>query len=96
MLVLNVYGNSSISSTSPFKYVAFSYLHANVIDIVGTTIIIISIKGGLIKTHVDFIKKSCFLRLENFFVKAKTNYNKGDFDWMIKLSTTIKVNHSNI
>jgi hypothetical protein len=39
---------------------AFSYLHANVIDIVGTTIIIISIKGGFIKTHVEFIKKGFF------------------------------------
>jgi hypothetical protein len=24
-------------------------------------------------------------------VKAKTNYDKGDFDWLIELSTTIKV-----
>jgi hypothetical protein len=60
MLFLNVYGNSLISSTSPFKSMAFSYLHANVIDIVGTTIITINIKGGLIKTHVEFIKKNCF------------------------------------
>jgi hypothetical protein len=27
----------------------------------------------------------------NFFVKVKTNYDKGDFDWMIELSTTTKV-----
>ncbi len=61
-LVLNVYGNSSISSTSPSKFVVFSYSHAYVIDIVGTTIITINIKGGLIKTHVEFIeKKGCFL-----------------------------------
>jgi hypothetical protein len=75
-LVLNVYGNSSISSTSPFQFVVFSYPHAYVIDIVGTTIIAISIKGGLIKTHVEFIKKGCFLWLEFFFVKAKINYDK--------------------
>ncbi len=30
-LVLNVYGNSLISSTSPSKFVAFSYPHVNVI-----------------------------------------------------------------
>jgi hypothetical protein len=57
MLLLNVYGNASISSTSLFKYAIFSYFHANVIDTVGTTIIIVSIKGGLIKTHTEFIKK---------------------------------------
>ncbi len=56
MLFLNGYDNSSISSISLFNYVAFSYLHANVIDIVGTTIITVIIKGGLIKTHVEFIK----------------------------------------
>ncbi len=56
-LVLNVYGNLSISCTSPFKFVAFSYFHANVIDIVGTTTITVNIKGGLIKTHAKFIKK---------------------------------------
>jgi hypothetical protein len=59
-LVLNVYGNSSISFTSSFKFVSFSYLHANVIDTRGTTIIIVSIKGGLIKTHAEFIKKVVF------------------------------------
>jgi hypothetical protein len=59
-LVLDVYDNSSISSTSSFKSMTFSYLHANVIDTMGTTIITVSIKGGLIKTHVEFIKKKCF------------------------------------
>jgi len=32
-LVLNVYGNVLISSTSPFKFVAFSYLHGYVIEL---------------------------------------------------------------
>jgi hypothetical protein len=57
----------------------------------GTTTIIVKIKGGLIKTHVEFIKKGCFLQLENFFMKAKTDYDKGDFNWKIELSTTTKV-----
>ncbi len=39
---------------------AFSYLHVNVIDTLGATTIIVSIKGGLIKTHVEFIKKGFF------------------------------------
>jgi hypothetical protein len=90
-LVLNVYSNLSTSSTSTFKYVAFSYLHANFINIVGTTTITIIIKGGLIKTHAKFIKKGCFLQFENFFVKAKIDYDKGDFDWMIELSIATKV-----
>jgi hypothetical protein len=55
-LVLNIYGNSLISSTSPSKFVAFSYLHADVIDTMGTTIIIVKIKGVFIKTHDKFNK----------------------------------------
>jgi hypothetical protein len=59
-LVLTIYGNSSILSIFLSKSVAFSYLHANVIDTMGTTTITISIKGVLIKTHVEFIKKGFF------------------------------------
>jgi hypothetical protein len=29
--------------------------------------------------------------VRNSYVEAKTNYDKGDFDWMIELSITIKV-----
>ncbi len=32
-----------------------------------------------------------FLRLEFFSMKAKTNHDKGDSNWTIELSTTIKV-----
>jgi hypothetical protein len=61
-LVFNVYGNLSISCTSPSKYMASSYLHAYVIDTVGTsTIITFSIKRSLIKTHVEFIKTLFFM-----------------------------------
>ncbi len=66
-LFSNVYGNLSISSTSPFKSVVFSYLHANVIDTMGTTTITLNIKGGLIKTHAKFLKKGLFL----FFMIGK-------------------------
>jgi hypothetical protein len=58
--VVNVYGNSSISSTSLFKFVTFSYIHADVIYIVGITTIIVSIKGSSIKTNFKFIKKIVF------------------------------------
>jgi hypothetical protein len=56
----------------------------------GTTTINVSIKGALIKTHSKLIEKGNFL-LENFSVKAKSNYDKGDSNWTIELSTTIKV-----
>jgi hypothetical protein len=46
-LVLNVYGNLLISCTSPLKSMVFSYLDANVIDIVSTTTFTISIRRGL-------------------------------------------------
>jgi hypothetical protein len=59
-LVVNVYGNSLISSTFPSKFVTFSYIHTYVIGIVGITTIIVSIKGSLIKTHFKFIKKVVF------------------------------------
>jgi hypothetical protein len=90
-LVLNVYGNLSISSTSPFKSMVFSYLHGDVIDIVHATTITISVIQGLIKTHVEFIKKDGFLRSENFSMKAKIDYDKGDFDWMIELFIATKM-----
>jgi hypothetical protein len=91
MLFLKVYCNLSISSTFPFKYVTFSYLHVDVIDIVSTTTITISIRRGLIKTHVEFIKKGHFLQLKNLYVKAKTDYDKRDFNRTIELSIAIKV-----
>jgi hypothetical protein len=69
----------------------FSYLHANVIIIVGTTTIIVNIKGGLNKTHAEFIKKNGLLCLENFSMKAKIDYDKGDSNWRIELSIAIKV-----
>jgi hypothetical protein len=70
-LVLNVYGNSLISSTSPCKFVVFSYFHADVIVIMGTTTITINIKGGLIKTHAKFIKKRFFLTIGIFFCEGQ-------------------------
>jgi hypothetical protein len=78
-LVLTIYGNSLILSTFLSKSMAFSYLHSNFIDIMGTTTITVNIKGGLIETHAEFIKKGSFLQLENFSVKVKTYYDKGDF-----------------
>jgi hypothetical protein len=69
-LVVNVYGNSLISSTFLFKFVVFSYIHVDVIDIVGITTIIVSIKGSLIKTHFKFIKKIVFT-IEKFLCESQ-------------------------
>ncbi len=66
-LVVNVYCNSAISSTFFSKFVTFSYIHVDAIDIVGITTIIVSIKGSLIKTHFKFIKKVVFHNW-NFFL----------------------------
>jgi hypothetical protein len=63
----------------------------HVIDIMDTTIIIINIRGGLIKTHAKFIRKCCFLWLENFSMKAKIDYDKGYFHWAIEFSIATKV-----
>ncbi len=76
---------------SSTKFVVYSYLHSNVIDYVGTTTIIVSIKGALIKMHFDLIKKINFLWLEDFSFKCKSNYDKGDLDWTIELSIATKV-----
>jgi hypothetical protein len=89
-LVLSVYGKSSFFG-SLAKSIVYSYLHANVIDSVGTTTIIVNIKGALIKTHSKLIKKGNFLRLENFSIKAKFDYDKRDLDWAIELFTTTKM-----
>ncbi len=78
-LVLSVYGNFSLFG-SLAKSIAYSYLHANVIGSMGTTTIIINIKGTLIKTHSKLIKKGNFFRLEDFSIKAKFVYDKGDLD----------------
>jgi hypothetical protein len=74
-----------------FKYVAFSYLHVDVINIVSTTTIAINIKRGLIKTHVEFIKKNHFLQLKNLSLKAKIDYDEGNFIWTIELSIATKM-----
>jgi hypothetical protein len=61
ILFLNWYGNFPFGSLA--KFVVYSYLHANVIDYVGTTTITINIKGTLIKTHFELIKKINYLTL---------------------------------
>lgn len=89
-LILSVYGNSSLSRSS-IKIITYFYIHANVIDYVGTTTITINIQGTLIKTHSELIKKNIFLWLEKVSLKNKFDYDKGDSNWTIELSIVIKV-----
>jgi len=69
-LILSVYGNFSLSRSST-KIITYFYLHANVIDYVGTTTITINIKGTLINTHFELIKKGKFFQLEKFSIKKQ-------------------------
>ena len=85
--VLSCYG----STISPLKSPTHWFFHANVTDIVGTTTIIIIVKENLVKTHVDKLKRGKFLRLENFRVRGRSYYDKGDPDWTIEIYNATKV-----
>jgi hypothetical protein len=52
------------------KFVAYSYLHVDVIDYVGTPTITVNINIALIKTHFELIKKGNFLWLEKNSIKG--------------------------
>ena len=47
--VLSCYGSTMSPSKSPTHW----FFHVDVTDIVGTTTIIVTVKGNLVKTHVD-------------------------------------------
>ena len=85
--VLSCYGSSMSPSKSPTHW----FFHADVTDTVGTTTITVTVKGNLVKTHVDKLKRGKFLRLENFSVRGRSDYDKGDSDWTIDISTATKV-----
>ena len=53
--------------------------------------VIVIVKGNLVKTHVDKLKRGKFLWLENFSVGGWSDYDKGDSDWTIDISTVTKV-----
>jgi hypothetical protein len=85
--VLSCYGSTMSPSKSPTHW----FFHAYVTDTVGTTTIIIIVKENLVKTHVDKLKRGKFLWLENFSVRGRLYYDKGDSGWTIDISTTTKV-----
>jgi hypothetical protein len=71
--------------------VAFSYFHVDVIDTMGTPTITINIRKGLIKIHVEFIKKGFFFIAGKLDCEGQNNYDKGNFDWTIELCTSTKM-----
>ncbi len=75
-LVLSVYSNSCSFFWIVPKCITYSYLHAYVIDFVGTIASIISIKGILIKTHSKLIKKATFYSWNFFLSKANLTMTK--------------------
>ena len=85
--VLSCYGSTMSPSKSPTHW----FLHVDIMDIVGTTTITVTVKGNLVKTHVDTLKRGKFLRMENFNVRSRSDYDKGDSDWSIEISTATKV-----
>ena len=85
--VLSCYG----STMSPSKSSTHWFLHADVTDTVGTTTITETVKGNLVKTHVDKLKREKFLHLENCNVRGQSDYDKGDSDWIIDIPTATKI-----
>lgn len=80
-LVLSVYSNSCSFFWSLPKCITYSYIHAYVIDFVGTITSIISIKGILIKTHSKLIKKATFYSWNFFLSKANLTMTKDTWIW---------------
>jgi hypothetical protein len=64
------------SISIPSQFITYSYLHAYVIDFVGTITIIINIKCLLIKTHSKLIKKATFYSWNFFLSKANLTMTK--------------------
>jgi hypothetical protein len=85
--VLSCYASTMSPSKSPTHWFFYAY----VTDTIGTTTIIIIVKKTLVKTHVDKLKRKMILWLENFSVRGRSYYDKGDSDWTIDITTTTKV-----
>ena len=64
------------------------YLHVDVTDRYGFCIITVTIQGHLAYTHSEKLIVGKFLRLENFSVKEKDAYEKGDSDFVLKISSS--------
>ena len=76
---------------STSKFPTRWFFHADVTDTIGITTITVTMKENLVKTHVNKRKRENFLRLQNFSVRGRSNYDKGDSDWTIDISTATKV-----
>ncbi len=69
----------------------YSYLHVDVIDLHGFTIVIVTIKGALINFHLNKFMKRKHLRIETFFVQTHAKFEMGNHDVSLKVITSIVV-----
>lgn len=83
-IVLNRYGKFE-------KVAPYLYLHANVIDLHGFTTITMTIGGVLINFHLDKFVKGKHLRIKNFFMRTHANFEKGDLNVSLKVTSSIVV-----
>jgi len=82
--VLNRYGN--YDKTAPFNY-----LHAGMIDIHGVCTATVTIVGSLINFHKDKFTIGNHLRIENFTLRIRANFERGDLDLFLQYSVWISL-----
>jgi hypothetical protein len=66
----------------------YMYLHVDVTGRYGFCIITVTIQGHLTYTHSKKLVVGKFFRLENFSVKEKDVYEKGDSDFVLWISSS--------
>lgn len=66
----------------------YKYLHVDVTNRYRFCIITVTIQGHLAYIHSRKLVVGKFLRLENFSVKGKDAYEKGDSDFVLRISSS--------
>jgi hypothetical protein len=84
MHCIELYGNFE-------KVAPYLYLHVNVIDLHGFTTITMTIGGVLINFHLDKFVKGKHLRIEIFFMRTHANFEKGDLDVSLRMTSSTMV-----
>jgi hypothetical protein len=81
-IVLNRYGNFE-------KATPYSYLHADVTNLLGFIIITMTIGGVLTNFHFDKFVKGKHLRIDKFLMQTHAKFEKGDLNVSLKVMTII-------
>jgi hypothetical protein len=71
--VLNRYGNYD-------KIVPYNYLHADITNIHGVCTVTITIGGSFINFHKDKFTKGSHFKIENFTLRIRAKFERGDLD----------------